>query len=741
MIFSFHVHPLRLRFGKREESLGEARMSDAFIVGVDIGGTFTDCVVVGDQGAMSFGKASSTPQNFAEGVLDAVDAAAKNLGMSEAKDVLAQTRLFYHACTIGDNTLITRSGAKTGLIATKGFGDAILMMRGGATAGLPEAEANHSSALTKPEPFVPKSLIAEVEERIDFEGDVLVRLERDEVERAVGKLLSQGVEAIAVALLWSVSNPSHERKIGDYLRDNYPEIFVTLSSEVAPFQGEYERTATTVFNAYIGPKIGTYLRNLRGLLRENGFDREPLIMQAYGGVLDIDASTQKAVGTIESGPASGVVACQFTGKLAGIDNIVAADMGGTTFKVGVVRNGELERDYHPVFLRHHLLSPKIWVESIGAGGGSIAWVDPETGLLKVGPQGAGASPGPVCYRQGGTEPTVTDANLILGYLNPDYFLGGRIGLDVDGARRAIEEKIAGPLAMTATEAANAVYRIVNAQMSDLISTATIQRGHDPRGDTLFAFGGAGPAHASRFAAELGIKQVVIPATASVHSAVGLVSSDVVYEAGLSDRTQVPVPPQHLNKAFAPMVASIREDLHGAGFSDEDITILRSVDMRYRYQVHELNVPVPAGWADLTEVDLERLYDHFDLLYEETYGKGSAYRAAGKEIVTYRVIGSGALSKPTLVPAAGGNRDAAAARKGERAAFFTEFEEYVPVPIYDIGLMRPAMEISEPAIIETPITTIVINPGDRAQMDEFGNIRIAVGAVTTATMEAGHAAER
>ena len=718
-------------------------MSDGYIVGVDIGGTFTDCVVVGDEGTMSFGKASSTTHNFAEGVLDAVDAAAKNLGMSQPRDLLNKTRLFYHACTIGDNTLITRTGAKTGLIATKGFGDAILMMRGNVTAGLSESEANHSSALTKPEPFVPKRLIAEVEERIDFEGDVLVRLERDEVKRAVDKLLSEGVDSIAVALLWSISNGTHERMVGDYLREHHPEIFVTLSSEAASFQGEYERTATTVFNAYIGPKIGTYLKNLRDLLRENGLEREPLIMQAYGGVLNIDASTRKAVGTIESGPASGVVACQFTGKLAGIDNIVAADMGGTTFKVGVVRNGMLERDYHPIFLRHRLLSPKIWVESIGAGGGSIAWIEPGPGLLKVGPQGAGASPGPVCYRQGGTEPTVTDANLILGFLNPDYFLGGKIVLDTDGARRAIEKNVAKPLQMSVTDAANAIYRIVNAQMSDLIRNATIRRGHDPRGDTLFAFGGAGPAHASRFAAELGIKQVVIPATASVHGAVGLVSSDVAYEVGVSDRTQVPVAPQHLNQVFAPLIAKIRDDLHTAGFADENITLMRSVDMRYLYQVHELNVSLPHGPADLTEADLQELYARFDTLYEEAYGKGSAYRAAGREIVTFRVTGSGALPKPAILSAEMGGNDAGAALKGERPAYFAEFGEYVPVALYDIGLMRSGMEITEPAIIETPITTIVIYPGDRAQMDEFGNIRITVGTDTTLTLteKVSHAAAR
>jgi N-methylhydantoinase A len=701
-------------------------MSDSYVVGVDIGGTFTDCVVVGDAGTMTFGKASSTPHNFADGVLDAARDASRNLGMADVKDLLAATKLFYHACTIGDNTLITRAGAKTGLIATKGFGDAILMMRGGITAGLPEAEANHSAALTKPEPFVPKRLIAEVDERIDFEGEVLVKLEPREMERAVGTLIDRGCESIAVALLWSISNDSHERKLGEYLRQRYPKIFVSLSSEAASFPGEYERTATTVFNAYIGPKIGAYLKNLRDLLAAHGLTREPLIMQAYGGVLDIDASVHKAVGTIESGPASGMVACQFMGRLTGINNIVAADMGGTTFKVGVVRNDTLERDYNPIFLRYRLLAPKIWVESIGSGGGSIAWINPETGLLKVGPEGAGASPGPVCYRRGGTKPTVTDANLILGFLNPDYFLGGQIGLDVDGARHAIQENIAGPLNMSVTEAASAIYRIVNAQMSDLIRNATIQRGHDPRGDTLFAFGGAGPAHASRFAAELGMKQVVIPATASVHGAVGLVASDVMYQDGTFERAQVPVPAKKVNDVFAPLLGRIRTSLHNAGFIEGDITIQRSVDMRYRYQVHELNVPFPPGDTDLKDADLEALYARFDTLYEEAHGKGSAYRAAGKEIVTFRVTGSGALPKPALVPSKKGTSDPASARKGERPVYFVEHGDYVPTTLYDIGLMRCGMEMGGPAIIETPITTIVINPADRALMDEFGNIRITVG---------------
>jgi len=701
-------------------------VSDNYIVGVDIGGTFTDCVAVSGEGSMTLGKASSTPRNFALGVIDAVRDAARNLGMEDERGLLSATRLFYHASTIGDNTLITRSGARTGLIATAGFGDTILMMRGGVVAGLPESEAHHMAALTKPEPLVPRRRIAEVNERVDFEGDVLVGLDEAESEGAIRKLVDNGVESVAVSLIWSIANDRHERMLGELLRQRYPDLFVTLSSEAASFQGEYERTATTVFNAYIGPKIGAYLNDLRALLRDRGLRREPLIMQAYGGVLGVDDSVRKAVGTIESGPAAGVAACRYMGGLTGIDNIVAADMGGTTFKVGIIRDAVIERDYQPIFLRYRLLSPKIWVESIGAGGGSIAWIEEETGLLKVGPRGAGASPGPVCYNRGGNEPTVTDASLILGYLNPEYFLGGQIALDADAARRAVTERVAAPLGMSVTEAAGAIHRIVNAQMSDLIRNATIQRGHDPRGDTMFAFGGACPVHAGRFAAELGIEQVVVPVTASVHGAVGLVASDVVYEEGVSDRSLVPVPADHLNGSFSPVLAKVRRSLEEAGFGDGDITLARSVDMRYRYQVHEINVPIPPGEAPLTEEDLEAVYARFDELYENAYGKGSAYRAAGREIVTLRVTGSGALPKPALRPREGGG-EASAARKGTRPIYFEEFGDFVPTALYDVARMRPGMVIAEPGVIETPITTILINPGDRAVMDNLGNIRISVGS--------------
>jgi N-methylhydantoinase A len=697
-----------------------------YVIGVDIGGTFTDCVVVDDAGAITLGKALSTPGDFSQGAIDAVRDAAKNLGLRGEDDLIRSAKLFFHACTIADNTLIMRSGATTGLITTKGFGDTLLMMRGKVTEGLTETEAAHVSALSKPEPIVPRAFIEEVSERVDYKGSVLIKLDTEESKRVIKGLMAKGVESVAVCLLWSIANDTHERALADLIKKNHPSVFLSLSSEVAPFLGEYERTATTVFNAYIGPKISSYLKNLQRVLKSRGFKREPLIMQAYGGVLGIEASCKNAVGTIESGPGSGVVGSKFLGELIGEPNILATDMGGTTFKVSVIREGTIERDYKPVVLRYSILSTKIWVESIGAGGGSIAWIDRETGLLKVGPQGAGAKPGPVCYAFGGAEPTVSDADLVLGYLNEDYFLGGRMKLDKESALKAIEEKIAGPLEMSAVEAASGIYRIANSHMSDLIRKATVERGYDPRSFTLFAFGGAGPVHSSRYAAELGIRQVVIPLTASVHGATGLISSDVAYEYGKSDHLLVPAEVQRINANFSILLEKAFADLRSSGFKDEDIRIMRSVDMRYRYQVHELNVPFPVGRSEIKEKDMEELYARFDDLYEKSYGAGSGYSEAGKEILTFRLTAIGGLKKPSIKRYGTEKVKAEDALKGKRDVYFEEQRDFVPAGIYDFERIRPGAEIQGPAVIETPVTTIVVNPKDRAVMDEFRNVKILIG---------------
>jgi N-methylhydantoinase A len=405
-------------------------------------------------------------------------------------------------------------------------------------------------------------------------------------------------------------------------------------------------------------------------------------MQAYGGVLGIDDTCKNAVGTIESGPAAGIIGSRFVGAELGVSNVLATDMGGTTFKVGVIRDGAVETDHRPIFMRYQLYLSKIWVESIGAGGGSIVWIDPETGLLKVGPQGAGSSPGPICYGLGGAEVTVSDADLVLGYLNGECFLGGRMKLDKARALEILSEKIAAPMKMSVAEAASGIYRITNAHMSDLIRRATVERGYDPRGFTLFAFGGAAPVHAGRYAAELGIKQVVVPLTASVHGAAGLVSSDVIYHYGRSERLAVPADLTRVREVFSSLVARAVASLSAAGFEASEMHITRNLDMRYRQQVHELSIPLAPGTGELSEVDLAALYQRFDEFYELTYGAGAGYREAGQEIMAFRVVATGALNKPRLRKYPLQKNQAALAQKNERQVYFEEFGDFVPTRIYD-----------------------------------------------------------
>lgn len=708
-----------------------------YIVGVDIGGTFTDCVAMDEEGTLTVGKARSTPEDFSLGALHAVSDTARNLGLRTVEELLRSTRHFFHACTIGENTLITRSGAKTGLIATKGFADTLLMMRGRTTDGLTEAEVFHVSAQSKPDPIVPRPLIDEVSERVDYKGAILIRLDMDEAGEVIDRLVRKGVESIAVCLLWSTANDVHEKALADILGKRYPDVLVSLSSEVAPFLGEYERTATTVFNAYIGPKMRVYLQRLDEVLRKKGLTREPLVMQAYGGVLGIGATCKSAVGTIESGPAAGVVGSHFLGKLMAMPNILATDMGGTTFKVSVIRDGMIERDYKPVMLRYQIFSTKIWVESIGAGGGSIAWIDPETRLLKIGPQGAGAMPGPVSYGFGGTEPTVSDADLVLGYLNEEYFLGGRMKLHKEKAVLALDSMIARPLDMSVIEAASGIYRITNAHMSDLIRKATVERGYDPRDFTLFAFGGAAAVHAGRYAAELGIKQVIVPLTAAVHGATGLISSDVAYEYGKSEPLTVPAEVKRVNTIFTGLVRRALADLRGAGFNDDAIRLRRSVDMRYRYQVHELNVSCPGGRSEITEGEMQGVYERFDTIYEQLYGQGSAYREEGKQIINFRVSAVGELVKPEVKRQPfRRRRRSSPIVKTTRNVFFEDYGGFLATPIYDFQSFVPGTEITGPSIVETPVTTIVVNPTDIALMDEFRNIRLSIGA-SSPISEGGH----
>ena len=694
-----------------------------YIVGVDIGGTFTDCAVLSPNGHVTIAKASSTPPAFADGALDALRSAACKLGYADEAGLLRDTRLLVHGCTVGDNAIYTASGAKTGLILTRGFADTLEMMRGDVVTGLNEEEAAHIAAVSKPTHIVPREYVHEVAERVDCRGDVLVPLDDDDVRAVVDRLSADGVKAVAVCLLWSFANRAHEERVKALLASARPDLFVSVSSEVVPFLGEYERATTTTFNAYIGPIVSAYLETLAVELAGRGLESKPLIMQSYGGALNVDAACKVPIGTVESGPVAGVMAAAAVGREVGSGTLLAIDMGGTTFKVGVVKGGQVEREANPPLLRYRLLWPKVWVESMGAGGGSIARVEARSGLLKVGPDGAGALPGPVCYGRGGTEPTVTDANLILGLLNADYFLGGEIKLDQLAAEEAISSKIGKPLGLDAVSAAQGVVRVIDAQMADLIKAATIRRGHDPRTMSLVAYGGAGPLHAVSLARQLGISQVVIPVTASVHSAYGLIMSDVARELGRTSHYTFPPERDAISADMADLVEEASRTLQADGFAPDRIVVECAVDMRYRYQVNEVTVPV--DWArEKVAWDLDGLGDDFDALYAERYGKEAGYKEAGKEIVALRVRGVGIVERPDGVLASGGDR-----RPHERASSRTVYfpgTAGVESRIITIESLAVGDRVTGPAIIETPVTSIVLRPGDDAYLDAHGHVSIMVG---------------
>ena len=687
----------------------------AYLIGVDTGGTFTDCVVMDEAGKIHVGKAPSTPQDFSEGILQSVRVTAETLGMTLER-LLGQTSLFCHGSTAATNALLTRSGAKTGLITTIGFEDTIFIMRViGKNAGLGEEKIKRQVKSEKPVPVIPKTLIRGVHERVDYKGEIVTPLDREGARGAVKLLADSGVDAIAVALLWAQANPAHEQEIKRLIKEMYPDIYVTTSSDLVPVLGEYERTATTVINAYLGPLVSRYLQQLEGRLKGAGFQHSPLVAQAHGGSLRVDQAVDQPVSTIHSGPVAGVIGSKYVADLLGYANVITTDMGGTSFDIGLISEGAAEPALETIIDQYHLLVPMIGVTSIGAGGGSIAWVEPVTNRLRVGPSSAGAEPGPVCYDAGGTEPTVTDADLVLGYLNPDYFLGGKMKLNREKAAQAIKTKIADPLGMDLTKAAAGINAIVNAHMADLIRSVTVGRGYDPRRFVLFAYGGAGPVHATAYGKEA--MGVIIPVTASVHSAMGALASDIVHPYQVGVPMQAPADVDRFNQVFADLDSRALHDLQRDGFSQEEMTLSRFVDMRYSRQVHGVRTPCPDG--KLNAGDLEKVYSTFETLYERLYGKGAAYREAGMQITTFRVEARGSMARPALTKHPMSSSDPSGASKLPREAFFHRGP--VIVDIYDFEKLQAGNVVPGPAIIESPITTILIDSDQTGRLDEYLNV--------------------
>ncbi len=691
----------------------------SYMIGVDTGGTFTDCVVVNGEGKVFSAKSFTTYHDLAEGILQATRNAAERVGLS-IETLLKDTILFCQASTTGTNALLTRSGAKTALLTTRGFEDIILMMRSkGRFAGLSEDEIKHVVKTKKPDPIVPRPLIKGINERIDYKGRVLAALDTDDARRAISEALSAGAESIAVSLLWSFINPVHERQLRDIIREMSPQTYVSLSSDLAPKIGEYERTATAVIDAYIGPINHLFVSRLDSELKRNGFPYSPLFSQGYGGAVSPEYAVQKAVGTLSSGPAAGVIASKYLAQELGFEDVVTTDVGGTSFDVGLIHKGEPALEHSPIVGQYDLMSPQIQVTSIGAGGGSIARVEPGTGFLKVGPESARSTPGPVCYDRGGTEPTVTDANVVLGLINPDYFLGGRIKLNKEKAYAAVRDKIASPMGIDVMAAAAGIFDVASAFMTDLVRLVTIGRGYDPKNCVVFAYGGAGPIHASFYGRQAA--EIVVPSSASVHSALGTVVSDVLHVQEISDPMKTPADPATVNRHFQALEEQTVKDLIREGFKADQITLDRYVDMKFGRQVHELRIPAPSG--DLTGPDLDGLYRDFENVYESSYGKGAAYKEAGTQIMNFIVYGRGRTWKPSLARRSLKTADAAAALKDTRPVYLRKYGEARPATVYEFLKLEPGNEIKGLAIIEAPDTNILVDADQLASVDQLMNVRI------------------
>ncbi len=698
----------------------------SFVVATDVGGTCTDTVIVEGGKSIVIGKSLSTPPDFADGILDSIQSAADVMQVGLG-DIFRQTTLFIHGCTVVDNTVLERKGARTGLIATAGFEDTLLVTRGayGRWSGLSEEGLKHPVATDRPAPLVPFELIRGVTERVDYKGAVIRELDEAEVEQAVNYLIDeQQVESVAVALLWSFANPVHEQRIRSLIKARDKAIHVSISSEIAPVPGEYERTSTTVINAYAGQVVSNYINNLQKLLGEYHYRGPVLVMQGYGGLLPAEQAAERAVQMVECGPVAGVIGSKFLGDGMGDENIIAADMGGTTFKVGIIQNGEIEYAREPLIDRFHYSVPKINVASIGAGGGSLVTLEDDTGAPLVGPQSAGANPGPVCYGRGGTQPTVTDVLLLLGYIDPRRFLNGAMSLDLATTVEQFREKIAEPLGLSVEEAAIGILRVANAQVTDLIHKITVEQGLDPRDFVLHAFGGSCPMLASAFARELSVKRIIVPYTASVNCAFGLANTDVMHDYSTTVTKSAPCPVAEINAIYAPMTSAAKDALTVEGFPEDKMSFRWSVGFRYAMQVHEIMTPVRAA-IPLDEGGLEQLVNDFEALYENRYGKGSAYRDAGIEMTRFRLSASGRIERPEFSAAPLGDSDPGAAFTGRRDIFVTGHDSMTEADIYDFEKLRPGNIIAGPAVIHTPITTIVIQDNQQGQMDGYKNIIVGI----------------
>ena len=698
---------------------------NGYIVGVDTGGTFTDVTVLRRAGEITIGKAPTTPDDFSRGVMDAIEVTARSMDLS-LEDLLENTTYVKHGTTVGTNALITRAGSKVGFITTAGFEDTTMIMRAvGRIDGLSEEEIKHMAKVTKPEPLVPKTMIRGVHERVDYRGEVVVPINLEEAKEAIRSLVEEEkVEAVAVSFIFGWLNPVHEDKVRELARQMVPEskVYFTFANELMPVIGEYSRANTVITNSFLGRTMLEYVSNLSRKLNASGLRSPLMIMQANGGITNSEEMVP--ITTLQSGPAGGMIATKYMADLLGHKNVISTDMGGTSFDVGLINDGFWHYVREPVAQRYRFFQPMIDIESIGAGGGTIARVESTTGRLLVGPQSAGAHPGPVAYDTGGEEVTITDANLLLGYLDPNQFLGGKKKLNREKAEKAVKEKIAKPLGLNVIEAVAGIHQVVNSQMVDLIRKQVVRRGHIPEEYVVYVFGGAGPVHAAGYASGLGIKKTYIFPTSSVFSAYGIASADVIHSRLISQRFLMPADPVQLNRRLEGVEKELLRTMTREGFSSNQVSFRRIFYMRYHRQMNDVGIQVPAKRyvaKDMTSI--ERM---FEREYERIYGTGSTFREAGTEIISIGIdaIGKTVKPRPKRYPVT--RSRVSGAVKGYRKIFFTSPKlKSFKTAIYDYDKLKPGHRFDGPAIVETAITTVVVPPQNSVRVDRFLNIEMEI----------------
>lgn len=691
------------------------------LIGVDAGGTFTDTVVTTGEGRLVVGKALSTPAAIEDGVMASLADAAARLGCTTA-ELVSSTDVIAHGTTAGLNALLTRTGARVGLVTTAGFESTLAIAKANKILGLGPDDLDRPTRWEKPPLLVPRRLTRGVGGRIDAAGGEVEPFDAEGARRALEELGEAGIDALAVCLLWSVADGSHERAVAELAARVLPGVHVSVSSDLVPRIGEYERTATVVLDAYVGPLVARYLGRLEARLGQEGFAGLLAVMRMGGGVLPLSMARRSPVETLHSGPVGGVSGAARLGAALRQRRVITADVGGTSFDVGLVVDGAVTYATRPMIERQALAIPVVDVTSIGTGGGSVAWLDPDLGALRVGPHSAGAEPGPACYGRGGVLPTVTDAAAVLGWLDR---LGSQLRLDREAAAGALSDHVARPLGLPVEEAADGVLEVACEQMRDLVRRTAIQRGHDPADFVLYAFGGAGPQYAGRFAAGVGVSELVIPSLAAEFSAFGAVASDV---SVLVERDLVPRPVterlDELGTAASQMEAEAAARLlasAGGPLAAQPLRVRRSAGLRFYRQVHRIDVALRPGPVDAAEGD--RLVREFRTRYEQIVGEGTAHDETPVELVAVTVEVALPV-EPVLPSAAAGHGDgrarAAAGAAGRRRAWFAGGWRQCPVFSWDA--LPAGARVDGPAFVESEQTTAVVFPGLSASVDEWGNLR-------------------